>query len=242
VGTDFANRVLVAWERGLMTRPAERAAILLETLTSAEADEVSAMTLGRRDESLLALRRSLFGPQLSAHMQCRSCGERMHAEFHVGQLLEALHPAQADVTWREGSTEVSLRSPTVADLRAASGAADVESAWQIVIRRCVTFAESSGRRVEAGELSPEVLERAGTLLEEAGAKAHQVIEVACAACGRAHDYALDVAAFLWEEIQIEARRLLHEVARLSRGYGWREADVLAMSAIRRRAYLEMLPA
>jgi hypothetical protein len=50
----------------------------------------------------------------------------------------------------------------------------------------------------------------------------------------------DIGAFLWEEIAAQARRLLREVHTLARAYGWREADILVMSAARRQAYLEMV--
>jgi len=46
--------------------------------------------------------------------------------------------------------------------------------------------------------------------------------------------------FLWTEITSQARRLLHEVHLLATTYGWHEADILAMSAIRRQYYLEMV--
>jgi hypothetical protein len=34
---------------------------------------------------------------------------------------------------------------------------------------------------------------------------------------------------------------MREVHRLARVYGWREADILSMSASRRQFYLEMVP-
>ena len=44
------------------------------------------------------------------------------------------------------------------------------------------------------------------------------------------------------ELATQAKRLLREVHFLARAYGWREADILAMSARRRQAYLEMVGA
>ena len=50
----------------------------------------------------------------------------------------------------------------------------------------------------------------------------------------------DIASFFWSEIHSWAQRALREVATLARAYGWREADILSMSARRRQAYLEMI--
>jgi len=43
----------------------------------------------------------------------------------------------------------------------------------------------------------------------------------------------------FREIRAEAARLMHEVDLLARTYGWRESDILDLSAARRRAYVEM---
>jgi hypothetical protein len=50
----------------------------------------------------------------------------------------------------------------------------------------------------------------------------------------------DMPAYFWSEIQMGARRLLQEVHALASAYGWRESEILMLSAARRRAYLEMV--
>jgi hypothetical protein len=60
---------------------------------------------------------------------------------------------------------------------------------------------------------------------------------ACAACWRAP---FDIASYLWSEVDAWALRLLRDVHRLARAYGWREADILALSSSRRQCYLDML--
>jgi hypothetical protein len=53
---------------------------------------------------------------------------------------------------------------------------------------------------------------------------------------------LDNAGILWREVALAARRLLAEIHRLARAYGWSEQAITAMSATRRATYLEMLDA
>ena len=52
---------------------------------------------------------------------------------------------------------------------------------------------------------------------------------------------LDLLDCAWTVVEAHARRLLGEVHRLARAYGWREHDVLALGAARRAAYLELVP-
>ena len=66
------------------------------------------------------------------------------------------------------------------------------------------------------------------------------LALACPVCGHQWQLVFDVASFLWLRIEAQARRLLEEVHALARAYGWREADILAMSSGRRQAYLEMV--
>ena len=66
------------------------------------------------------------------------------------------------------------------------------------------------------------------------------LALACPACGHQWQLVFDIASFLWLKIEMQARRLLREVHALARAYGWREADILALSPGRRQAYLEMV--
>jgi predicted DNA-binding transcriptional regulator AlpA len=62
----------------------------------------------------------------------------------------------------------------------------------------------------------------------------------CPACGHAWQVLFDIVTFFWSEIDAWARRTLREVHALARAYGWREAEILALTARRRQHYLEIL--
>ncbi|MEZ4718279.1 MAG: hypothetical protein R2851_19635 [Caldilineaceae bacterium] len=70
--------------------------------------------------------------------------------------------------------------------------------------------------------------------------AETLLELACPACATRWHAAVDIGEFFWRELTVQAKRLLREVHLLARGYGWREADVLALHPRRRQAYLDML--
>jgi hypothetical protein len=66
------------------------------------------------------------------------------------------------------------------------------------------------------------------------------LALACPGCGQQWTVIFDVELFLWTKIDARSRRLLREVNVLAQAYGWREADILDMSATRRQAYLELV--
>ena len=61
------------------------------------------------------------------------------------------------------------------------------------------------------------------------------LESTCPACGNPDVPVLDLLDCAWTVVEAHARRLLGEVHRLARAYGWREHDVLALGAARRAA-------
>jgi hypothetical protein len=89
-------------------------------------------------------------------------------------------------------------------------------------------------------LSEDAITRLAERIGECSPDAEAPLDFICPSCGHQWRAFFDIAAFFWAEIAAQARRLLREVHILASAYGWREADILAMSARRRQAYLEMI--
>jgi hypothetical protein len=47
--------------------------------------------------------------------------------------------------------------------------------------------------------------------------------------------------FLWQDVAQAAQHLLDEVHALATAYGWREPEILALSAARRSYYIDKIP-
>jgi hypothetical protein len=62
----------------------------------------------------------------------------------------------------------------------------------------------------------------------------------CPGCEHAWTATFEILDYFWREIESWKQRILQEVHRLARAYGWGERDILQMSAWRRRSYLEMI--
>ncbi len=69
-----------------------------------------------------------------------------------------------------------------------------------------------------------------------------LVTLACPGCGAGFVADLDVAAFIWAEFDLAAKRVLGDVDALARAYGWTEPDVLALGDTRRAAYLRLVRA
>jgi hypothetical protein len=239
-----AKRMLRAWELGIGAGPRGRARAILRAFSPRlDAEQVLSLSLGGLGRELFRIRTRLFGQRFTACVPCSGCGERMQIEFDAERVLEhrrAELPSHVTLHLPDELVIVA-RPPSVGDLEVASTAADVEAAQRVILRRCIQSARRGPQPIDAGELPARTLEALGTRLENADPDAHIELEARCPGCGRVTQHAFDIVTFLWAEIEGEAVRLLHEVHRLARGYGWREADVLAMSPLRRRAYMEMMP-
>ncbi|GAA1243929.1 hypothetical protein GCM10009578_100120 [Streptomyces rhizosphaericus] len=117
-------------------------------------------------------------------------------------------------------------------------------ARRALIARCIVSVHRSGRpvpadRLPAAELPEPVQRRRAEAAERADPAADVTLSVACPECGEATRAELDIASYLWAELDHWARDLLLDVHLLATAYGWSEPQILALSPLRRRYYLEL---
>jgi hypothetical protein len=62
----------------------------------------------------------------------------------------------------------------------------------------------------------------------------------CPACDNEWIATLDIATFLWTEIEARAKRILSEIHALASQYGWTEKEILSLSEQRRALYMGMV--
>lgn len=225
------TELLVVWEDGQELSSLERSMLAVRTWeTVGDETTVSIDDLNRQ---VLRLRSLLFGKDIEFYATCDECGEPL--EFTV----DASQFASEEATVSEdplliGGVEVECHPPTAADLVAAAGMPDPPR-W--VAERCVRAKD------DAVEQIPNLTHEDVGLIEDWLREQHPLLEVifaiACPGCGHEWDQLLDIDGLLWRDIDSEARRLLEDVDRLARSYGWNEADILAMSPQRRARYLEL---
>jgi hypothetical protein len=237
-----ASKMLRVWERALGRTSPERAlALLAAACPEMSAEELSALSVGRRDRLLIALRECTFGTRLTSLATCDACGESLELSFDCADISaggETETPAELSVE-REGF-EAHFRLPNSGDLIAVARCSDEETARRSLLERCVTNASHEGAQVSPEELPHAVVEAVEARMADADPQADVRLALDCPACGNRFLAAFDVVAYFWSEINAWAYRLLGEVHSLASAYGWREEDILAMSPWRRHVYLEMV--
>lgn len=231
---------LEVWEHGRGADTTRRALALLNAGGLAPPEGgLEDLPLGDRDRRLLELRAATFGPRMTAVAPCPRCAEEVEVRLPVERFL-ALPESCRDPAPVELSTgAVRFRPLTSGDLLEVQALGDTGQTQQALIRQCLLAGEQAP--AEAA-VSSEDLSRLAEAMSEADPLAEILLDLECGACSHPWQEVFEVADFLYEEVSLLAHRLLREVATLARGYGWREAEILAMSPERRRAYLELLEA
>lgn len=224
--------VLSVWERGRTSHPLDRALVALAAACPGTPyEKLADMPVGRRDGELLRLRAALFGTELPAYVDCPTCGERL--EFTLdGRSLELPAP---DETLPIEVAGLQFRLPTSRDLTEIAGDTDRERA----ALRLATLCWLPGEHDPPPEWSA-LMEQLEARMAEADPQGSLDLALACEACGHRWQVPFDIGGFLWEEIEARALCLLQDVDRLARAYGWSEHQVLALSEVRRAAYIEMV--
>jgi hypothetical protein len=135
-----------------------------------------------------------------------------------------------------GAVRLRYRLPDSSDLAAVLPLDEEEAARQLQAR-CLLGVDG----ITLGDaLNPALAARLDEHMAAADPQAETELQVTCLTCGAGWTELLDIGEAFFSEIEREAQRLLGEVDALARVYGWREADILAMSAARRACYLELV--
>ena len=230
------------WEQGWARGSAERALLLLgRTLPSTSTVELETMPLGVRDGQLLQLRQRLFGATLESVVRCPGCGESLEIKVDAHELQTASEPCESSgMEWTAGELSVRFRVPTSRDFLDLEAFGDPDAVRRRLIERCVLDAHRGTERIQPLQLAEEETVALGEQIAQADPHAELLLNAECPSCGHRWDTLLDIASFLWQEIDIYVRRLLTEVHTLASAYSWSERDILSMSALRRHMYLEEL--
>src|SRR4051794_25445689 len=217
------------WERGLRLHPLDQGLLALHAaLPETPYDQLADWPLGRLNRALAELRCAAFGPGLQGWIACAECGEKLEFQMDGRAMLSA----------REGSTERvtvkgrSYRLPTARDLARVAREPDAQNAAVKLLEICSLDGDAvagwSAEDVEAAEQS----------LAQADPMAETRLAMECPKCGKQWDETLDLASFVWAEIEARAKRLLVEIHSLASAYGWTEREILSLSESRRAGYLE----
>lgn len=205
-------------------------------------DALAALSIGERDRRLLTLRQLTFGSQLASVANCSRCGETLEWNVETSDLvMQSATEQPANLSVDVDHYHVRFRLPNTLDLAllANSDWTDVACARQRLFENCILGAEEKGEEVSASALPVSVTTAIVKRMAEADPQADLQVELACPACGEEWQAQFDIESFFWTEVCSWAQRILSEVHRLARAYGWSETEILGLSPWRRQVYLNL---
>jgi hypothetical protein len=240
----LAPDLLEVWERGREAQPLERGLIVLGAgLPGTGWEELAALPIGQRNAGLLRLREITVGPNLDCAATCPACSDTLELSFSTQDIRYDDFRGRDDSAYEMSAEgyDVRFRLLNSRDLALARRWRDPEQGGRALIRRCVLAATAGGTPCAPESLPEPVLTALADAIGDHDPQADVRIALECPSCGQPFSMGFDIEEFFWTEVTARALRVLREVHILARAYGWREADILAMSTRRRQAYLELAP-
>ena len=224
-------QMLKIWEDGQSTTPWRRALMLLEV---AEPDlspsDLARLPLGERDAQ------AVFGTGLSSLARCPECGEDLELSFTVDDVRMPPPEGRGPWIFEDGPLRVAFDLPDSLGFEALVPA---PGASEALLGACIRDLSIDDAPATLGDLTPAQRGALSERIAETDPRADMKAAMVCPLCEHAWSAQFDIVAFFWEEIGAWVRRILAEVHVLARAYGWRESDVLELSAWRRRQYLAL---
>lgn len=230
-------------ERASTQLPTERALTLLgAACPDLETETLAGFSIGQRDSLLLSMRESMFGSRVEATVKCPDCDEQLELSFGVEDIRVSTSIAApiGPGALEAGGYELRFRLPNSLDLLAISARSDAQSGRSVLIERCLLSARRRDNDTPVALLPEQVLARIEEEMSRLDSQANVQLALDCTSCDKSWSATFDILGFFWSELNAWAQRLFADVHTLASRYGWREADILEMSAARRNLYLVMV--
>jgi len=242
-----AWELLNVWEWGQAQPAVQRAlALLAAAYPDTSPDALATLSIGERDARLLSLREWAFGPRLDSVTSCPGCGERLELHFQVADLRATAAQASAGAeatgpfSLKVADYKVRFRLPNSLDLSALAERGDLAQSRGLLLGRCLLSVRRNGEEAALDQLPDDVMDAIVKRMAEVDPQADVQLVMTCPACDHCWQMAFDIVSFFWKELDAWAHHTMRQVHTLASAYGWREADILAMSPGRRHYYLRMV--
>lgn len=234
------EQLLLAWERGYGRAPFEQALILMGiSFPTSTVDELMHLSIGQRDAVLLALRKKLFGANLSTLANCPECGEAIELSFSVDDISVPGDERRETLSVEVDGFQIEYRLPTSRDLLVLTRVPRQRRIDQL-LHQCVSRVRQQEQRIKLSSLGQDTQQKISQTIVESDPQADIQLALKCVECEHEWSSPFDVVGYLWSELNTWCQRLLAEVHTLAKAYGWSEPEILALGRWRRQIYLGMV--
>lgn len=243
-----AQELLDVWDQGQSLSSCGRAALLLAAACPEyPRQRVDQLAIGERDTLLAGIRARTFGRDLASVVTCPTCRDLVEVSVDVRSLfpdgtqaVPSAGTSQPPLVIAAGDFVVQAALPAVRDVEEIVASATPADGLRRLWRHCILRAEHRGEPCDADDLPEDLRALIDARMAEADPRGEVQLSLHCPGCDHRWPLLFDIAAYFWSEIHVAAGRLLREIHVLASAYGWRESEILTLSAARRRAYLELV--
>jgi hypothetical protein len=187
------------------------------------------LTVAERDRLLASVYQENFGDTILATTKCKACAQPFDLDFTLTALIDSVQPRvlQREVCLEQG---VRLRVPTGEDEQAVASLPS-EAATKALLQRCL---------LEARQAPDIDIEAVARKFDAVAPMLDLEVAAPCPECGRVNDIHFSIQEILLGALVRERTRLLGEVHRLARAYGWSLAEILNLRRRDRRLLVELI--
>lgn len=235
-----ASALLALWESAYSQAPVARMQTLIAAMMpEASSAKLAQLQLGQCNHALLQLREQLMGVELISVTPCPNCQEAVEVRLNTKSLYQTNADSliNLEIPFAIADYEGVFRPLTLADLAAVKVENDLSSTRQQLLQGCLLSLTQAGKSVGIEQLPSVVMQALEQAYLDADPLAEIRLKLACPTCEQQWLVGLDIAAFLWQELEQQAHKVFNEIHILASAYGWPEADILALSSARRKFYL-----
>jgi hypothetical protein len=235
--------ILTLWETGEHRHDADRALLIAAAgYRDLAWDDLAKLPLGRRDSLIIRLRERMFGDRIPIAVQCPNCRERLEFDTSASELLSCCPPNDrpTDIAFEVAGYHIVARPLDSRDLANLRPDMPRAAARQALVCETVVQASLDGATVAPTDLPTQAVTALAEKLVEADPAADLHFALSCPDCRRAWVATFDITAYFWRELSAIARTMLEDVHQLATAYGWREDEILGLSAARRAFYLSRI--
>lgn len=217
--------------------------LLAKASFTGDFNEVLQLSIGERDARLLQIREWLFGNRLKNKVDCPSCHETLEWESDTRNLhLQTISQDAAgkEFTFQIDNYTVKFRLPNSSDIIQLLEEQAGNDPSEEMAAKCILSIKKNDAACTFNELPINARESLNDYMSLLDPQADIRINLVCPACRHCWQMCFDIGAYLWEEINHWAKKMLHEVFLLAAAFGWTESEILGLSNNRRRMYLQMI--
>jgi hypothetical protein len=221
------------------SRSFAEAALYLATLGRPDLswEKCAELPIGQRDGALVAMRAAMFGPQLSLGAACPNCRARLDVSMTTDALaIKAQALEDVPLVLVDGRI-FGVRPADSRDLAMLAAIPDSAEAREVLALRCLLSRDGGEAPPLLTPLEVSAIAAAVAAVDPAG---DPYVSLSCAACGTSWEAPVDISQILAADIEDAAKALVGEVHELASAYHWSEQAILAMTADRRHAYLQLV--